>query len=67
LISLFILGILTGSLLFVGLWQLEMMWLHKGWGHKGFVLPFGLVVPWWFARDLWYSFIVLAWLIAVIL
>jgi hypothetical protein len=51
-------GIVSGALLFIGLWQIEMMWLHKAWGKQGFVLPFGREVPWWFARDLWYGCII---------
>ena len=57
----------SGILLMVGLWQIEMMWLHKSWQNEGFALPFGEEVPWWFARDLWYgcivaAFAILAWI-----
>lgn len=59
-------GIISGSLLFIGLWQIEMMWLHKAWGHEGFVLPFGKKVPWWFARDLWYACIIGGYVILIL-
>ena len=59
-------GIVSGSLLFIGLWQLEMMWLHKSWNFKAFVLPFGKEVPWWFARDLWYACIISAYVLLIL-
>jgi hypothetical protein len=59
-------GIVSGSLLFIGLWQLEMMWLHKSWNLGGFVLPFGKKVPWWFARDLWYACIISGYVLLIL-
>ena len=32
----------------------------------GFMMPFGWIVPWYVARDIWYSFIILGWLLAII-
>ena len=59
-------GIVSGSLLFIGLWQLEMMWLHRSWDFSGFTLPFGRKVPWWFARDLWYSCIIAGYVVLIL-
>ena len=59
-------GIISASLLFIGLWQIEMMWLHRSWNLPGFVLPFGKEVPWWFARDLWYACIIAGYFLLVL-
>ncbi len=58
-----VIGAISGSLLFIGLWQIEMMWLHRQWELPGFVLPFGKTVPWWFARDIWYACIIAGYLL----
>jgi len=55
---LLLIGVISSSLLFVGLWQLEEMWNHQAWGAQNFTLPFGATATWWFARDIWYAFIV---------
>ena len=59
-------GIVSGSLLFMGLWQIEMMWLHKSWTLPEFVMPFGKKVPWWFARDLWYACIIAGYIVLIL-
>ncbi len=59
-------GIVSASLLFIGLWQLEMMWLHKSWGNPAFTLPFGRKVPWWFARDLWYACVIAGYAVLIL-
>ena len=47
-------------LLFVGLWQIEMMMVQQAWNYPNMSLPFGATAKWWFARDLWYSCILAA-------
>jgi len=49
-----------------GLYQLEIMWIQKAWERPEFMMPFGWIVPWWFARDIWYAFIILGWLLTII-
>jgi len=62
-----ILGLLlSGLFLMTGLYQLEIMWIQKAWEWPCFMMPFGWRVPFWFARDVWYSFIILGWLLAII-
>jgi hypothetical protein len=52
------------SLLWVGLWQLEMLFVqYYNYWNGGYMLPFGIEVPWWFARDLFYGMIVLAFIL----
>ena len=63
--TLLVVGLASGLLLMMGLWQIEMMWLHKSWENGGFSLPFGYEVPWWFARDLWYGCIFAAFALVV--
>lgn len=58
-------AVLSGALLVAGLWQLEMIWVHKSWGFPRFVLPFGFETSYWIARDLFYTFIFLSFLLAV--
>jgi len=51
-----ILGILLAGFLFmVGKYQEEIMWIQKAWEWSGFMLPFGFIVPWYVARDIWYA------------
>ncbi len=51
-------------LLVTGLWQLEALFIqYHVFEQEGFMLPFGLKVPWWFARDLFYALIVIGYLI----
>ena len=57
-------AVLSGILMVVGLWQIEMVHVHQSWGFQKFVMPFGIEVPWWFARDLWYAVIFIAFAIA---
>jgi len=52
------LAFLAGAFMFIGLWQVEVMWNQKAWEFEKFSLPFGIQVPWWFARDLWYGCII---------
>lgn len=62
-----ILGLLlSGLFLMTGLYQIEIMWIQKAWEWPGFMMPFGWIVPWWFARDIWYAFIIIGWLLAII-
>ena len=70
-----ILGLLlSGLFLMTGLYQIEIMWIQiseqhgipQGWIKDGFIMPFGWIVPWYVARDIWYSFIILGWLLAII-
>jgi len=42
------------------------MWLHRSWDFSGFTLPFGRKVPWWFARDLWYSCIIAGYVVLIL-
>ena len=56
-------GLVAGGMLVVGLWQLEMMWIHKSWGFTNMSLPFGATAKWWFIRDVWYLLIVTAFVI----
>lgn len=56
----FVFGFLSAALLFVGLWQLEILFIQYSNGYDKFVLPFEFETTWWIARDIWYSFIVLA-------
>jgi len=59
-------GIVSGSLLLIGLWQLEMMWLDNSCDHSSFSLLFKRKVPWWFARDLWYSWIIAGYVVPIL-
>lgn len=59
--------VLVGSLfLMVGLYQIEIMWIQHAWNWEYFVMPFGWKVPWWFARDVWYTMIIAGFFIAII-
>jgi hypothetical protein len=58
--------ILSAVLLFVGLYQLEIMWIQKAWEWDYFMMPFGWKVPWYVARDVWYSFVILGWILSVV-
>ena len=59
-------GIISGVLLLLGLYQLEvLMILNCQIVDYWFELPFGYPVPWWFARDLFYLSIVLGYVILI--
>ena len=61
-----VLGIISGVLLLLGLYQLEvLMILNCQIVDYWFELPFGYSVPWWFARDLFYLSIVLGYVILI--
>lgn len=56
----------SGALLVAGLWQLEMVQIQLSYFQLTmFSLPFGVEVEWWFARDLFYSMIILAFLLVL--
>jgi len=57
---------LSGMLLVAGLWQLEMIDIHRSWGFDQFSLPFGYTVPWWWARDLCYAMILASFLLTIL-
>jgi len=58
---------LSLSLFWIGLWQIEMLWVQfqnrDVWELDAFVLPFGFTVCWWVARDVWYAIVVLSYAI----
>jgi len=59
-------GIISGVLLLLGLYQLEvLMILNCQIVDYWFELPFGYHVPWWFARDLFYLSIVLGYVVLI--
>ena len=58
-------AILSGALLITGLYQVEIMWIQRAWEFERFVMPFGIEVEWWIARDIWYSCIVAGYLLLV--
>jgi len=58
--KLLLIGLVSGSLLFIGLWQTEMLMVQQAWNYPNMSLPFGITAKWWFARDLWYAMIIAA-------
>ena len=63
-----LLGIVSGALLVLGFYQLEvLMILNCEIVDYWFELPFGYPIPWWFARDIFYTFIVIAYILLIII
>lgn len=56
--------IVSLALLFIGLWQLEMVWIGHtvSWGYS-FAWFGDLGLPLWYWRDFWYVLLFVAWLI----
>ena len=55
-----LLAFIGGLMLMAGLYQLEVLTiLNFEVKDYWFELPFGIQVPWWFARDIFYTWIVI--------
>ena len=63
-------AMLSALLFTVGLYQIEILWVQfqnkETWNLEKFVLPFGFEVEWWVARDIWYSCIIIGYLLLCI-
>ena len=63
-------AMLSALLFTVGLYQIEILWVQfqnrESWNLERFVLPFGVEVEWWVARDIWYSCLIVGYLLLCI-